>query len=112
MDIKAKPHPNVFSLTDLCQVTAENNMAIQSAVIGRALGFVGTYGGLAQLALRLGKPSVSYYHKWGGTSMAHKHLADAMALQHGLPCIVQKVGELPLLQTVAPIVNNSPKNSS
>lgn len=103
-DIGLKATLNVIPLTDLCPITPENNLAVQSAVIARSLGFVGTYGGLAQLALRLGKPSVSYYHEWGGTAMAHKHLADAIALQSHLPCLVLKVGELPLLQSVAPVV--------
>lgn len=102
VDILMKPHPNVVRMTDLCEVTPQNNLAVQSAILGKALGFVGTYGGLAQLALRIGKPSVSYYHEWGGTAMAHKHLADALALGHGLPCQVHKVGELPLLQSVVP----------
>lgn len=104
LDVQMPPTANVQRLTDLCTVTPENNLAIQSAVLAKALGFVGTYGGLAQLALRIGKPSVSYYHEWGGTAMAHKHLADAIALQSNLPCIVQRVGELPLLQSVAPVV--------
>lgn len=100
VDIGIKAHPNV---TTLPVMAPEDNLAILTAVMGRALGFVGTYGGLAQLALRVGRPSVSYYHEWGGTSIAHKHLADAIALKDGLPCIVQKVGELPLLQTVTPM---------
>jgi hypothetical protein len=114
VDIKFEPHPNVMRLTDLAPITPENNLAVQAAVLGRSLGFVGTYGGLAQLALRLGKPSVSYYQEWGGTSIAHKHLADAIALRNGLPCIVQKVGELPLLQSVAPTIqiqNATPTSS-
>lgn len=105
MDIPHQPQPNVFTLPEL---SAETNLATIGAILGRALGFVGTYGGLAQLALRLGKPSVSYFHEWEGTSIAHKHLADAIALRHTIPCIVQKVGELPLLQTVAPLVAQAP----
>ena len=101
VDIPIPDQPNVYRMTD-CRVTPQNNLALQSAVIGRALGFVGTYGGLAQLALRLGKPSVSYYHEWGGTSIAHKHLADALALKNTIPCLVLKVGELPVLQSVVP----------
>lgn len=107
IDVHGKPHPNVLKLSELTKLTPENNLAVQSAVIGRALGFVGTYGGLAQLALRLGKPSVSYYQEWGGTSIAHKHLADAIALKNALPCIVQKVGEIPLLQAVVPAITIS-----
>jgi hypothetical protein len=45
---------------------------------------------------------VSYYQDWGMTAMAHKHLADALALQQQIPCLVQKVGELPLIQSVVP----------
>lgn len=101
-DLVLKGHPNVSMLTDLCEVTPQNNLAIQSAIMGRALGFVGTYGGLAQLALRLGKPSVSYYQEWGGTAIAHKHLADALSLKAGIPCQVHRIGELPLLQAVMP----------
>jgi hypothetical protein len=105
-DIKVKAHPNVMALSDL-GVTPQNNLAVQSAVIARALGFVGTYGGLAQLALRLGKPSVSYYHEWSGTAIAHKHLADAIALRSGIPCQVHRVGELPLLQNVMPSITQT-----
>ncbi len=101
-DVQIKGLPNVASLTDLCEVTPANNLALQSAVLGRALGFVGTYGGLSQLALRLGKPSVSYYHEWLGTMIAHKHLADALSLKTGIPCQVHRIGELPLLQAVMP----------
>lgn len=101
-DVIVKPMANVMKLTDLCEVTPANNLAVQSAVLARAMGFVGTYGGLSQLALRLGKPSVSYYHEWGGTAIAHKHLADAIALNNGIPCQVHKLGEIPLLQSVVP----------
>lgn len=103
-DLSVKNVPNVVKLRDLCEVTPQNNLAVQSAVLGRAVGFVGTYGGLAQLALRIGKPSVSYYAEWSGTSMAHKHLADALALSHGIPCQVHKLGELPLLQSIMPVM--------
>jgi len=107
-DLQMPDHPNVYRLTDLCPITPQNNLAVQSAVLGRALGFVGTYGGIAQLALRLGRPSVSYYHEWSGTAIAHKHLTDALALKQGLPCLVLKVGELPLLQSVVPTLQLTP----
>jgi hypothetical protein len=102
MDIGMKLPPNVARLSDLTTLTPDVNLAVQSAVIAKSQGFVGTYGGLSQLALRLGKPSVSYYQDWGMTAMAHKHLADALALQREIPCLVQKVGELPLIQSVVP----------
>lgn len=101
-DVKLPTIPNVHKLTDLLPVTAENNLALQAAVMGRAQGFVGTYGGLAQLALRLGKPTISFYQKWEGTSLSHKYLADALATAMQIPCIVLRIGEIPLVKTVIP----------
>lgn len=107
-DVPMPAHPNVQRLTDLCAVTPQNNLALQSAILGRAEGFVGTYGGLGQLALRLGKPSVTYYHEWSQTAIAHKHLADALALRANLACQVHRVGELPLLQGLLPAMQLVP----
>ena len=45
------------NMVDLGPVlTPQTNLAVQLAVLQRAQGFVGTYGGLAQLALRAGSP--------------------------------------------------------
>lgn len=103
-DYVPKNEPNVTVLTDLVQTTPENNLAVQSAVLQRAMGFVGTYGGMAQLALRLGKPSVSFYEDWHGTAMPHKHLSDALSLMTGKPFVVLKLGEIPMVQEVLPKV--------
>jgi hypothetical protein len=104
MDYVPKDEPNVQVLSDLVQLTPENNLAIQSAVLSKALGFVGTYGGMAQLALRLGKSSVSVYDDWNGTALPHKHLSEALAINQGLAFHVVKLGDLPLLQQVLPQV--------
>lgn len=96
--------PNVTVLSDVVPLTPENNLAVQSAVLGRALGFVGTYGGLAQLALRMGKPSVSVYDDWQGTALSHRHLSDAVSLQSNVPFIVQRITDLALQQSVLPQV--------
>jgi hypothetical protein len=42
-------------------LTPENNLAIQTAVIGRARAFIGTYGGFSYLAPLCGVPSVTFY---------------------------------------------------
>ena len=42
-------------------LTPENNLAIQTDVIGRARAFVGTYGGFSYLAPLCGVPSVTFY---------------------------------------------------
>lgn len=104
VDIHAKGIENVTTLSDHVALTPETNLVTLSAVLARSLGFVGTYGGLAQLALRLQKPSVSFYHEWGGTALAHKHLADALATTTNVPFVVHRLGELPLIQSVCPHV--------
>ena len=104
LDYVPKDEPNVQVLSKMVGMTPANNVAIQSAVLSKALGFVGTYGGMAQLALRFGKPSVSVYDDWQGTALPHKHLSEAVALQSGIPFHVVRIGDIPLLQSVLPHV--------
>ena len=111
VDLPCKDIPNVLKLSDLFEVTPENNLAIQAAVMKKAQGFVGTYGGLAQLALRLGKPTISFYQQWLGTALAHKYLADAMATAMHVPCLVLRVGEVPLLRSVLPALQPTQSSS-
>jgi ADP-heptose:LPS heptosyltransferase len=51
--------PNVISLRD--RLTPQNNLAVQTSVIARSRGFVGTCGGLAWLAPMLGIDTVAVY---------------------------------------------------
>lgn len=101
-DYAPKGLENVVRLSDLVPMTHENNLAVQTAVLARSMGFVGTYGGMAQLALRYHKPSVSFYDEWSQTAIAHKHLSEALSLQMGVPFLVQRIGDLPLHQSVCP----------
>jgi hypothetical protein len=59
---------------------------------------------MAQLALRLGKPSVSVYDDWHGTALPHRHLSEALALQMGTAFHVVRIADLPLLQHSLPAV--------
>lgn len=93
---------NVLKLTDLTSVTPDNNLGVQAAVLSKSLGFVGTYGGLAQLALRFRKPSVSLYTDWGGTAWPHRTLSELLAASMGVPFHVQRAADLPLLQSALP----------
>lgn len=102
VDLTFKPQANLFQLRDLTTVTAENSLLLQSGVIARAQGFVGTYGGLAQLAQKFARPCITFYAEWGGTMMAHKHLSDAISLRTGIPFIVHALKEIPLVKTVLP----------
>ena len=101
-DMAFKAKPNVLLLRDMATITPENGLQWQGAVIARALGFVGTYGGLAQLAQRFKRPAVTFYTDWGGTSMAHKHLSDMIAIRTQVPFVVLDVKECPLVRSLLP----------
>lgn len=83
--------PNIFVLPD--DVPAEENLRIQAAVISHATAFVGTYGGVAQLALRLGVPSFSMFAQWGGTAFAHLALSSWLSKSFRVPFNVQAIAE-------------------
>lgn len=93
---------NVYRMTDLFPVTPENGLTVQSMVLSRAMGFVGTYGGTAQLALRFGRPVLSVYHEFKDTAWAHRHLSELLATHYGVPFVVQRMGDLPALQQAMP----------
>ena len=61
----------------------DNNLRLQTAVIGRARGFVGTYGGLSYLAPLLRVPAVGFSSSHVG--FASWHLALAQRLFTGPP---------------------------
>lgn len=99
--------PNVHVLP---QVPAWENLALQATVLSRAQGFVGTYGGMAQLALRMGVPSASFYTEFGATAYAHLALSQWLSLRSGVPFVCGSVKDTeawravvggPVVQTVA-----------
>jgi hypothetical protein len=53
----------------------ERNLAVQSAVIGRARAFVGTYGGYSYVAPFYGVPSVGFYSQ-PSFKLHHLHVAQ------------------------------------
>lgn len=65
--------PNIWLLPP--DLAPEQNLLVQAAVLSKATAFVGTYGGVAQLALRMGIPSVSVWLEFGGTCAAHHALS-------------------------------------
>jgi hypothetical protein len=69
-------------------VTAANNLEIQTAVVGHARAFVGTYGGFAYLAPLCGVEAV-VFHSVADFYLHHRHLADvAFARVHAAPLTV------------------------
>lgn len=110
MDFHPPMHPNLLRLRDLTPLRPETNLLVQSAVIARAQGFVGVYGGLSQLALRMMKPAVTFYQDWGGTSVAHRSLSDVLSIQTKIPFMVIRAQEIPLLGSLLPEVNILPRS--
>ena len=58
-DLTAAEGGRVFSIS--AGLAPERNLAVQSAVIGRARAFVGTYGGYSYLAPFYGVPALAFY---------------------------------------------------
>lgn len=82
---------NIYNLPS--DLPAEENLKAQAAVISHASAFIGTYGGVAQLALRLGVPSYSVWAQWGGTSHAHYALSSWLSKHVHVPFVAQGVLE-------------------
>jgi hypothetical protein len=57
-------------------MTPEDNLAVQTAVVGNAEAFVGTYGGYAYLAPFLSVPSLSFSVDRDKTHSWHHELAQ------------------------------------
>jgi hypothetical protein len=95
--------PNIHTLP---KVPPEQNLALQAAVLGKATAFVGTYGGVAQLALRMGVPSVSFWTQFGGTACAHLSLSNFLSQRTGVPFLTGSLADYQLWSqlVVAPIV--------
>jgi hypothetical protein len=66
-------------------LTPDTNLLVQSAIVGRAQRFVGTYGGFAYLAPLCGVPSVAYYTDPDGFSMRHLDLMRDVLRTEGHP---------------------------
>ena len=56
-------------------LTPENNLAVQTEVIGHAQAFVGTYGGFSYLAPLLGVNTLAFYSHPGGFRFDHLEVA-------------------------------------
>lgn len=80
--------PNILTLADTGN--PRENLAVQAAVLAKASGFLGTYGGMLQLAVRMGKPSVGLYQRLTGTADAHIRLTQWLARQQRIPCVIAK----------------------
>jgi hypothetical protein len=83
-------HPSVVMIPP---APPDQNLAQQIQILSKAQAFVGTYGGVAQLALRMGIPSVSFYREWGGTAHAHLALSSMVSKRTKVPFLVGSVDD-------------------
>ncbi len=76
-----------YELTSLgVDVTPQNNLEIQTAVVKGAKAFVGTYGGFSYLGPLCGVPSIAFYgdHQF---YLHHRYMADAVFASVGGPAL-------------------------
>jgi hypothetical protein len=85
-DFHLGTHERITGIRHVC--TPQNNLAVQAAVIARSSGFVGTYGGTQQLAIRLKKPALGFYQKFEGTCVAHKILSEYLGMVQNTPVFI------------------------
>ena len=98
--------PNIFTLGTDCP--ADRNLMLQASVLAHAKAFVGTYGGMAQLALRLGVPSVSVWKDFGGTAHAHLSLQSWISKSTKVPFAAGSIFESGLWQGILSVPGHVP----
>jgi hypothetical protein len=97
--------PNILRLGDS---PADQNLLLQASVLAHAKAFVGTYGGMAQLALRLGVPSVSVWKEFGGTAHAHLSLQSWISKSTNVPFAAGSIFETGLWQGIVSVPAPAP----
>jgi len=99
VDFPAPTGPNIHP------VTADpwrDNLAIQSAILKKASAYIGTWGGMAQLAVRLGIPTAAFYDKWHSCSYAHTVMTEWLAMVQGTPLFVGRPQDVEFGRAVYP----------
>ena len=89
-------------------IPASQNFILQAAILARSQAFVGTYGGIAQWALRYRKPSLSFYTDFKGTAVAHRSLSQHLSAAQGVPFEVADFKALHWWQMVMPPMPDKP----
>lgn len=94
------------------QVPPHETLAQHSAIIAHARSFFGSYGGLQQIAMRLGRPSVGVYQALDGTCTPHLYLSEWLANRFHLPFYAVCLRDLPMLGGLFHLVDRAPEGSS
>lgn len=90
--------PNIHRLPE--DLAPEQNLITQTAVLAHATAFIGTYGGMAQLALRMGVPSTSFWFDWQGTAHGHLNLSSWLSKEMHTPFLASSVSEADIWKQV------------
>lgn len=109
------PPPTGDNITVVAVEPWKDNLAVQSAILKRASAFVGTWGGVAQLAVRLRVPTVAFFERWAGCSYAHRVLTEFAAMQLGVSCFVGRPHDIETVRSVLPVaipLPDPPRGSS
>lgn len=96
------PAPTGENITVVQAEPWRENLAVQSAIIKKASAYVGTWGGMAQLAVRLGIPTAAFFDKWHSCSYAHRVLTEWLAMQQGIPCFVGRPCDIEFARSILP----------
>lgn len=96
------PAPVGDGITTIQAEPWRDNLAIQSAVLKRAAAFVGTWGGMAQLAVRLGIPMAAFFDRWHSCSYQHRVLTEWLAMQSGVSCFVGRPQDIDFARGILP----------
>lgn len=97
------PAPSGENITVVSAEPWKENLAVQASIIKRASAFVGTWGGMAQLAVRLKVPTAAFFDRWQGISYAHRTLTEFLAMQQGTPCFVGRAMDAEHVRAVLPV---------
>ena len=100
---------NVYTLP---AIPPAQNFILQAAILARAQVFVGTYGGIAQWALRYRRPSLSFFTDFKGTAVAHRSLSQHLSAAQGVPFEVMDLKAIKLWQMALPAMAEKAMSSS
>ena len=90
-------------------ITPANNLQLQTAVVGHARAFVGTYGGFAYLAPLCGVETVAF-HSEHEFYLHHRHLADVVFSRlHVPPLTVVPTDAAQLVDGLAGLLSSVPQ---
>lgn len=81
-------------------LSAEDNLAVQTAVIANASTFIGTYGGLSYLGPYLGVPTVGIYSDAAELVPAHLDVTWRLSKRFGSPLTVLSSADSELLRSL------------